>query len=97
MGRRCTSTPLSRCSNAWALNPISLDCGQAARGGMPDLSGRERQVLALVASGKTNRQIAVELGISEHTVARYLSNIFNKIGVTTRTAAGAFAFEHGLV
>lgn len=71
--------------------------GALVQGGMPDLSGRERQVLALVASGQTNRQIAVELGISEHTVARHLSNIFNKIGVTTRTAASAFAFEHGLV
>jgi ATP/maltotriose-dependent transcriptional regulator MalT len=70
--------------------------GVSLRAGVPDLSGRERQVLALVASGQTNRQIAVGLGISEHTVARHLSNIFNKIGVTTRTAAGAFAFEHGL-
>ena len=75
------------------LRPSDL----SAQGGVPDLSGRERQVLALVASGKTNRQIAVELGISEHPVARHLSNIFNKIGVTTRTAASAFAFEHGLV
>jgi DNA-binding CsgD family transcriptional regulator len=71
--------------------------GPSARGGVSDLSGRELEVLALVATGKTNRQIAIELGISEHTVARHLSNIFNKIGVTTRTAASAFAFEHGLV
>ena len=61
------------------------------------LSVRERQVLSLIASGRTNREIAVELGISEHTVARHLSNIFGKIGVSTRTAAGAFAFENGLV
>lgn len=60
------------------------------------LSDRERQVLSLVASGKTNREIAAELGISEHTVARHLSNIFCKIGVSTRTAASAFAFENGL-
>lgn len=62
-----------------------------------ELSARERQVLALVAAGKTNRQIAAELGISEHTVARHVSNIFQKLGVTSRTAAAAFAFENDLV
>jgi DNA-binding NarL/FixJ family response regulator len=61
------------------------------------LSSRERQVLTLVASGKTNRQIAADLAISEHTVARHISNIFNKLGVTSRTAASAFAFEHDLL
>ena len=61
------------------------------------LSQRELEVLALVASGKTNREIASDLAISEHTVARHLSNIFNKLDVTSRTAAGAFAFKHGLV
>jgi len=61
------------------------------------LSTRERQVLALIASGNTNREIAFELAISEHTVARHVSNIFGKIGVSTRTAAGAFAYEHGMV
>ena len=61
------------------------------------LSARERQVLSLVASGKTNREIAVALAISEHTVARHVSNIFDKTGVSTRTAASAFAFENGLV
>jgi DNA-binding NarL/FixJ family response regulator len=54
-------------------------------------------VLSLVACGKTNRQIAAALGISEHTVARHLSNIFDKLGVTSRTAASAFAFKHKLV
>jgi DNA-binding CsgD family transcriptional regulator len=61
------------------------------------LSSRERQVLGRVAAGKTNRQIASELGISEHTVARHVSNVFDKIDVGSRTAAAAFAFEHGLV
>ena len=72
--------------------------GNRQRTGMAvELSGRERQVLSLVAAGKTNRQIAAHLGISEHTVARHVSNIFNKTGVTSRTAASAFAFENKLV
>ncbi|MGH6897607.1 MAG: LuxR C-terminal-related transcriptional regulator [Geminicoccaceae bacterium] len=61
------------------------------------LTDREREVLSLVASGETNRQIATTLGISEHTVARHLSNIFDKLGVTSRTAASAFAHKHKLV
>ena len=69
----------------------------AAGKAVADLSERERQVLALVASGRTNKQIAGDLGISEHTVARHISNIFNKIGVTSRTAASAFAFKNALV
>ena len=61
------------------------------------LSRREARVLRLVASGKSNREIASQLVISEHTVARHLQNIFAKLGVSSRTAATAFAFEHDLV
>ena len=61
------------------------------------LTGRELEVLRLVAAGRSNRAIAEELVISEHTVARHLQNIFAKLGVSSRTAAGAFAFEHDLV
>jgi DNA-binding CsgD family transcriptional regulator len=60
------------------------------------LTAREAEVLRLVASGKTNRDIAVELVISEHTVARHLQNMFAKLGVTSRAAATAFAYEHDL-
>jgi len=60
------------------------------------LSPREVEVLRLVAAGKSNREIAATLTISEHTVARHLQNIFAKLGVSSRTAAGAFAFEHDL-
>jgi DNA-binding CsgD family transcriptional regulator len=61
------------------------------------LSRRELEVLRLVAAGKTNREIAAALVISEHTVARHVQNIFGKVGVSTRSAATAFAFEHDLV
>jgi DNA-binding CsgD family transcriptional regulator len=60
------------------------------------LSAREVQVLRLVAAGRSNAQIAAALVLSERTVARHLSNIFGKLGVSSRTAAAAFAFEHRL-
>jgi ATP/maltotriose-dependent transcriptional regulator MalT len=66
-------------------------------GPMGALSAREREVLVFVAAGRTNREIAGELAISEHTIARHLSNIFDKLGVATRTAAAAVAHEHRLV
>lgn len=61
------------------------------------LTERQIEVLTAVASGKTNRQIAEELYVSEHTVRRHLQNIFNKIGVTSRAAATAYAYEQGLL
>lgn len=61
------------------------------------LTARELEVLTEVASGSSNRQIADELSISEKTVARHLSNIFVKLGCSSRTAAAAYAFEHGLL
>jgi DNA-binding NarL/FixJ family response regulator len=68
--------------------------------GRPALPGglteREAQVLALVAAGRSNREIAEALVLSSKTVARHLSNIFAKLGVASRTQAAAYAFEHGL-
>ena len=53
-------------------------------------------MLRLVAAGKSNREIAADLVISEHTVARHLQNMFTKLGVSSRSGATAFAFEHDL-
>ena len=61
------------------------------------LTQRECEVLRLVAAGRTNREIAVELVISEHTVSRHLQNMFVKLGVTSRAAATAYGYEHHLV
>ena len=61
------------------------------------LSGRELEVLLLVAEGKTNRAIAAELVISEKTAARHVSNIFTKLGLSSRAAATAYAYQHELV
>jgi DNA-binding CsgD family transcriptional regulator len=69
----------------------------SATAGAHGLSRRELEVLRLVASGKSNREIAAALVISEHTVARHVHNIFAKLGLSSRTAATAFAFEHELV
>jgi ATP/maltotriose-dependent transcriptional regulator MalT len=74
-----------------------MDSLIADGGDVYGLTVRELEVLRLVAKGKSNREIAADLVISEHTVARHVQNIFTKLGVTSRTAAGAFAFQHDLV
>jgi len=61
------------------------------------LTGRELEVLRQVASGLTNRDIAVKLNISEKTVARHVSNIFIKLDLSSRAAATAYAYRHRLV
>lgn len=61
------------------------------------LTGREVEILGLVAAGKSNRQIAADLVISEKTVARHVSNIFVKLRVSSRAAATAYAYTHDLV
>ena len=65
-------------------------------GGHP-LSPRELEVLRLLATGATNRAVAQRLVLSEKTVARHISNIFTKLGVGSRAAATAYAYEHDLV
>jgi len=61
------------------------------------LTPRELEVLTLVAAGESNRGIAAALVISEHTVARHISNIFDKLGVNSRTAASSYAHTHKLI
>jgi DNA-binding CsgD family transcriptional regulator len=61
------------------------------------LTGREMEVLALIAAGQTNREIATALVLSEHTVRRHVQNIFAKLGVSSRAAATAYAFRHELI
>jgi DNA-binding NarL/FixJ family response regulator len=61
------------------------------------LSGREKEVLVLVAEGLANKQIARVLGIAERTVKAHLTSIFNQIGVTDRTSAALWAHRRGLV
>jgi DNA-binding NarL/FixJ family response regulator len=68
-----------------------------ARRAAGGLTPREVQVLALLATGKTNRAIASELVISEKTVAAHVSSVFTKLGLSSRSAATAYAYEHRLV
>jgi DNA-binding NarL/FixJ family response regulator len=69
------------------------DRGASLPGG---LSAREVEVLRMVAAGQTNRAIAAELGLSERTIDRHVSNIFTKLAVSSRASATAFAVEHDL-
>lgn len=73
-----------------------LNAARPGAGGPGGLTAREVEVLRLVAAGMTNRAVAEELVISEKTVARHLSNIFTKLDVSSRSAATAYAYEHGI-
>ena len=100
--RRCSSwRPLAESSRTWGQRPdlaaVDSLAAVAARGATHGLTERELQVLRLVAAGKSNHAIAVELFLSDHTVRRHLQNIFRKVGVSSRAAATAFAFEHDLI
>lgn len=76
------------------LRNVSPKPVSGASGG---LTAREVEVLTLVATGRTNRAISASLGISEKTVARHVSNIFTKLGLSSRAAATAYAYQQQLV
>jgi ATP/maltotriose-dependent transcriptional regulator MalT len=77
----------------------SLGAAAAGESAPPEtgLTAREVEVVGLVAQGKTNRAIADELIVSEKTVASHLSHIFTKLGISSRAALTAYAYEHELV
>jgi len=79
------------------LARIAKSFTKTKAGSIETLTSREVQVLRLVASGMTNRAIAAKLVISEKTVARHMSNIFMKLDLSSRAAATAYAYEHGLI
>jgi DNA-binding NarL/FixJ family response regulator len=91
---RCVFQQLGAAPDLARVEELTRTAAPRAAGG---LTAREVQVLRLVAAGKTNRAIATELFISEKTVARHVSNIFLKLGLSTRAAATAYAYEHDLV
>ena len=76
------------------LAELSLLTGERPPGALTD---REVEVLRLVSTGLTNRGVATRLSLSEKTVARHLSNIFGKLGLSSRSAATAYAYENGLL
>lgn len=90
---RLGARPDADAARAVAAEPARPMGGETAN----PLSAREREVLTQVAAGRTNREIAAALVISEHTVGRHLENIFVKLAVTSRAAAVAYAVEHRLL
>ena len=95
---RSSSTPPAGPSRKLGAAPDLARLDAAGAASPPHgLTARQLEVLRLVASGRTNREIATELTLSEHTVARHLQNIYASLGVSSRTAASAYAFEHRLV
>jgi ATP/maltotriose-dependent transcriptional regulator MalT len=75
---------------------VALGRSLVAKPGPQELTVREQEVLAHVARGLTNRQIAGRLGVSQHTIHRHMANVFTKLGLSSRAAAVAFALRQGI-
>ena len=93
---RDTFTRLGALPDLEHVNYLSAGLAHDPSGGTP-LSAREQEVLTHLVAGRSNREIAEKLVISPHTVARHVEHIYAKLGVTNRTAATAYAYEHHLV
>lgn len=90
-------TSLGAAADLARVHELRPPADGARPAGGAGLTAREAEVLGLLATGATNKEMAARLVVSQKTVARHLSNIFTKIGVSTRAAATAYAFRHGLV
>lgn len=84
-------------SLARSTKPVSSPPDLPVLNSAPDLTGRELEVLRLIAQGATNREIAEALVISEGTVKNHISNILSRLGLRDRTQAAIYAREHGLL
>ena len=93
---RAAGTAFARLGATPDLKWATSLSGEARRGMDDALTPRQVEVLRLIAKGQSNREVAQHLVISEKTVASHISHIFTKLGVSNRTAAAAYAFEHGL-
>jgi DNA-binding NarL/FixJ family response regulator len=98
---QATGDAASAASHAATADSIYQQLGaQPSRANTVELPGgltnREAEVLACIAAGASNRDVAKQLFISDKTVGRHLANIFVKLGVSSRTAAAAWAHENGV-
>lgn len=82
-----------RAARRWLA--VHRDKAGVSHEGSTELTEREREVLAHLAQGRTNQEIADALTVSENTVRFHLKNIYEKLGVTNRTEAAAWYFQHG--
>jgi DNA-binding NarL/FixJ family response regulator len=82
----------------WVGSEVVADWAHISRkpGGAAGLTSREIEIISEIQAGNTNREIAVKLSISEETVKRHLSNIFGKVGVSSRLELALLASRHNL-
>jgi len=97
LGEPAADLELAAADEAFRRLGVTGPAARPAAGAPGGLTAREAEVLGLVARGMTNREAAAALVVSEKTVARHLANLYTKLGVSSRTAAAAFAHDHGLV
>jgi DNA-binding NarL/FixJ family response regulator len=101
LGKRIDPSALASTIRQIMDGEISMETFGLARktdgsGPDPGLSPRESEILKRVAAGRSNREIAKELWLSEHTVKYHLTNVYRKLGVSGRTDAARYAFEHAI-